>query len=134
MKFINELSNSTRSGTLTVEGTTGAPATNVTVNGSSAVLYSDNTFTEAGFTVTNGSNNFTAIAADALGRHSTNTVSAYLPATNTYTYDLNGNLLYDGLRAFAYDDENQLISVTVTNAWQSQFIYDGRLRRRIRKE
>src|SRR5438552_3379288 len=33
-----------------------------------------------------------------------------------------------------YDDENQLIRVTVTNGWKSEFTYDGRMRRRIRKE
>lgn len=49
-------------------------------------------------------------------------------------YDLNGNVLYDGLRNFAYDDENQLTSVLVSNAWRSQFVYDGKMRRRIRKE
>lgn len=131
---LNELSTVTNSGTLTVEGATGAPATAVTVNGSYAVLYSDGTFAKEGLTVTNGSNSFTAIASDGLGRHSTNTVIAYLPATNNYSYDLNGSLLYDGLRTFAYDDENQLISITVSNAWQSQFVYDGKMRRRIRRE
>jgi RHS repeat-associated protein len=131
---LNELSTVTNSGTLTVEGTTGAPATNVTVNGGPAALYSDNTFAEAGFTVTNGNNSFTAIASDGLGRHSTNSVTAYMPATNSFTYDLSGNLLYDGLRTFAYDDENQLTSVLVSNAWQNQFLYDGRMRRRVRRE
>jgi len=33
------------------------------------------------------------------------------------------------LRAFDYDDENQLIRVTVTNVFKSEFTYDG-LRRR----
>jgi RHS repeat-associated protein len=44
------------------------------------------------------------------------------------------NLLSDGLRYFAYDDENQLISVWVTNVWRSDFLYDGKFRRRIRRE
>ena len=35
---------------------------------------------------------------------------------------------------FYYDDENQLTSVTVSNAWRSEFAYDGMMRRRIRKE
>jgi RHS repeat-associated protein len=42
--------------------------------------------------------------------------------------------LSDGTRGFDYDDENQLIRVTVTNGWKSEFSYDGRMRRRIRKE
>ena len=32
------------------------------------------------------------------------------------------------------DDENQLISVWVTNVWRSDFVYDGKFRRRIRRE
>jgi len=34
-----------------------------------------------------------------------------LAATSSYSYDLNGSLLTEGNRHFAYDDENQLISV-----------------------
>ena len=49
-------------------------------------------------------------------------------------YDLNGNLLNDGTRGFDYDDENQLIRVTATNAWKTEFTYDGKMRRRIVKE
>jgi YD repeat-containing protein len=52
----------------------------------------------------------------------------------SYIYDLNGNLTSDGTRGFDYDDENQLIRVTVTNSWKSEFTYDGKFRRRIRKE
>src|SRR5207302_9936901 len=52
----------------------------------------------------------------------------------SYIYDLNGNLTSDGTRGFDYDDENQLIRVTVTNSWKSEFTYDGKSRRRIRKE
>jgi RHS repeat-associated protein len=51
-----------------------------------------------------------------------------------YQYDGNGNLTNDGLRSFAYDDENQLIQVWVPNQWYSQFTYDGKMRRRIRQE
>jgi RHS repeat-associated protein len=131
---LNELTNYSHTGNMTVEGTTGAAATSVTINGSSAAVYSDNTFAEGGFVMANGNNSFTAIASDSLGRHSTNIVTVYLTAFSSYSYDLNGNLLYDGLRAFAYDDENQLTSVLVSNAWQSQFVYDGKMRRRIRKE
>ncbi|HRZ39055.1 MAG TPA: hypothetical protein P5534_22135, partial [Candidatus Paceibacterota bacterium] len=40
----------------------------------------------------------------------TNTVAVDLPATVSFTYDENGNLLSDGRRLFGYDDENQLIT------------------------
>jgi RHS repeat-associated protein len=132
---LNELSNITRTGTVTVAGTTTTLASSATVNGLAATTYNgDHTFVSAGFTLTNGSNIYTAIAANSLGQSSTNSVTCWLPATNSYTYDLNGNLLSDGNRNFAYDDENELISVWVTNVWRSDFVYDGRMRRRIHKE
>ena len=134
---LNELSNITRNtnNALTVAGTTSSAASNVTVNGNNAALYADYTFASTNsFTVTNGNNTFTAIAGDSLGRHDTNSITVNLPATNSYSYDLNGNLLSDGTRAFDYDDENELVRVTVTNAWKSEFTYDGKFRMRIRKE
>jgi len=81
-----------------------------------------------------GNNTFTAIAKDVYGRRSTNSLTVNLQATNGYSYDLNGNLLTDGTRSFAYDDDNQLISVWVTNVWRSDFVYDGKLRRRIERD
>ena len=106
----------------------------MTVNGSTASRYNDNTFALAGFTVTNGNNTFAAIAQDSYNRKDTNSVVFNLPATVSYIYDLNGNLTSDSTRGFEYDDENELIRVTVTNSWKSEFTYDGRMRRRIRKE
>lgn len=131
---LNELTNITRSGTLTVAGTTTSAATNVAVNGSAAILYRDATFGATGFSLADGTNTFTAIAADSLARKNTNAVSVFLPASASPTYDGNGNLTYDGLRAFVYDDENQLVQVTVTNSYRVQFAYDGKLRRRVRTE
>jgi RHS repeat-associated protein len=57
-----------------------------------------------------------------------------LPASVSYTYDLNGNLTSDGYRAFAYDDADQLTAVQVANVWRSEFVYDAFGRRRIRRE
>jgi len=131
---LNELASATRSGNTTVAGTTTSPATNVTVNTVSALLYGDSTFALTNVSLTSGDNSFTAIAQDSYGRSDTNTVTAYLPATNTFYYDARGNLTNDGKRVFFYDDENQLTMVTVSNAWLSQFSYDGFMRRRIRKE
>jgi RHS repeat-associated protein len=131
---LNELTNITRGGTLTVAGTTTSPATNVTVNGSAASRYSDSTFALGGFTIANGSNTFTVVARDGYGRQDTSAVTVNLPSTNTYSSDANGNLLSDGTRNFAYDDENQMVSVWVTNVWRSDFAYDGKMRRRMRKE
>jgi RHS repeat-associated protein len=131
---LNELTTTTNGRSLTVSGATTSVATNVTVNSLTAALYSDASFAKDGFTIASGNNTFTAIAKDSYGRRATNAVTVNLPATNTYSYDLNGNLLSDGNRNFAYDDENELNSVYVTNAWREDFVYDGKMRRRITKE
>ena len=139
---LNELSNVTRSGTITtVAGTTTTPATNVTVNGTSASLYADATFAATNVSLSNGTNTFTAVAQDSFGRVSSNTVTAWMPAAPTYAYDLNGNLLLERNavgtitnRNFAYDDENQLIGVWAANSWSNSFAYDGKMRRRIERD
>lgn len=97
----NELTGISRSGTLTVAGTTGARAGSVTVNGLSATAYSaDTSFARAGMTLVDRTNTFTAIAQDYyLGSYrDTNTISVYLPASRTLTHDAVGNLLGDGRR------------------------------------
>jgi RHS repeat-associated protein len=131
---LNELTSAGRSGTYTVAGAVQGTASSVTVNGSAATLYADQTFAQAGVSLTDGTNTFTAVATDTLGRWDTNTVTAYLPATVTFAYDLNGNLRTNGTRLLDYDDENQLIRITEPGAWLSEFVYDGKMRRRIRRE
>src|SRR5580765_4973146 len=79
LNTLNQLTNATRSGRLTVAGTTTSAATSVTVNTSNALRYADNTFARTNFALVNGTNTFTAIAQDSLGRLDTNIVSAYLP-------------------------------------------------------
>jgi RHS repeat-associated protein len=86
----------------------------------------------------NGSATYSASAQDSLGRSNTTSVSVNLPPSAGYQYDFNGNLLSDGLRTFAYDDENQLITAIVTNGpstlSRTDFAYDGRRRLRMRTE
>ena len=103
---LNQLTNITRSGTLTVAGTTTTNATSVTVNSLTAERYGDATFARTNLSLVNGNNTFTAIAQDSLGRGDTNAVTINLPASPSYSYDSNGNLLADGRRTFTYDDEN----------------------------
>ncbi len=137
---LNELSSVNRSGSLTVAGTSTSPASTVNVSGTgisgsqAASIYADSTWALGGVTPANGQNTFTATATDSYNRTSQASTTVNLPASSTFTYDANGNLLGDGTRSFAYDDENQLTSVWVTNAWRSDFVYDGLMRRRIRKE
>jgi len=132
---LNQISNVTRNATnaLTVAGTTTMPATSVTVNGSTASLYSDSTFAKSGFTPVDGSNTFTAIAQDSLSRLDTNSITVYLPTNAVYAYDQNGNLTNDSKRVFTYDDENQLTGIVVSNEWKAEFVYDGKMRRRIER-
>jgi RHS repeat-associated protein len=128
---LNELTTNTNGGTLTVMGTTTPIATNVTVNGSNATLYGDYTFAATNMSLTN--TNFTALALGN-GSAATNTVTVNLAANANIQYDGNGNLTNDGWRNFVYDDDNQLVQVSVSNQWLSRFVYDGKMRRRIRTE
>jgi RHS repeat-associated protein len=131
---VNQLTSVSRTGKLTVAGGTSSGATNVTVNGQAANRYTDNTFAKEGFTLSGGADTFTAVAQDAYGRGDTNAVAVTMPASASFIYDDNGNLTSDGLRGFGYDAENQLVQVTVTNNWRSEFTYDGFGRRRVRTE
>ena len=124
---------------LTVGGNYSGAATNVTVadNGNSPVeasRYSDGTFARTNVTLLNGTNTFVAVAKDADSRADTNTAVSHLPSVASFAYDLNGNMLTNGTRFFEYNDENLLTCITEPNAWKSVFAYDGKLRRRVRKE
>ena len=130
---LNELTNVTRIGVLTVSGNTPAPATNVTVNGQVAQIYSDFTFASTNHTLANGNNVFTNIAQNIYGMTVTNTITSYLPTPVALAYDANGNLTNDGLKSFNYDAENQLTNVAVAGQWKLSIVYDGLNRRRIVK-
>src|SRR6266511_4846151 len=69
---LNQLSNVTRTATMTVAGNASSGATNVTVNGSTAALYADKTYAKSGINLANGNNTITAIATDSAGRKDTN--------------------------------------------------------------
>ena len=86
----------------------------------------DAAFAAANFALFNGTNTFTAIGKDSLGNRDTNVVTANLLATNNCIYDLNGNLRTNGNLVLDYDDENELIRVTLTNGWKNEFVYDGK--------
>ena len=134
MNALSEFTNVSRTGTFTVAGGASDPATSVTLNGSAATLYTDKTFAKVGITLADGTNTFTAVATDAYGRWATNTINANLPSTINLLYDANGNLRTNGTHVLEYDDENQLVTVQVPNSWRSDFVYDGKMRRRERWE
>ena len=86
---VNQLTTGTRNGTFTVPGVTTGPATNVTVNDVVAERYGDNSFARTNVTLNDGSNTFTAVARNNLGRADTNSLTVNLPATVTFQYDAN---------------------------------------------
>jgi RHS repeat-associated protein len=132
---VNELTNVTRTGTLTVSGAMPGPVATLTVNGLAVETNADFTFASSNnFTLTNGNNTFTVIAQNVYGVFITNTLTANLPGTNTLQFDGGGNLTNDGARSFSYDAENELTNVTVAGNWKSDFVYDGFGRRRIIKD
>jgi RHS repeat-associated protein len=143
---LNQIMTLPRSGAYTVvAGSVTRPATNVTVSGTGVVtgpaeLYADLSWAKGGVTNLSGTNTYTAVALDSYGRSDTNVSTVVLPIQPRYNYDLNGNLVledsatYGTNRVFAYDDENQLISVAVANQWKTEFSYDGKMRLRVRKE
>ncbi len=106
------------------------------MNGTRAEIYSDQTFaTTNGLTLNDGNNLFVTAGSNGAGTLVLSTkLATKLPTTVNFSYDLNGNLLSDGLKGFDYDDANQLVRVTVTNGWRSEFAYDALGRRRISKD
>jgi RHS repeat-associated protein len=128
---INQLSTATRAGALTAAGNTAQTATSVSVNSQSAATYGDNTFaTSAGLSLANGANTFTTVVQYASATL-TNTTTSQLPTPVAFLYDANGNLTNDGLRSLTFDDENQLVEVSIAGQAKSDFYYDGLGRRRI---
>jgi len=132
---LNELSNLTNNGAKpVVSGSTTSPATNVTVNSLVAALYTDSTFAVTNLTLTSGLNTLSATARDTNNRVSSSSIQVNVTGSANYLYDTNGNLTSDGTRSFAYDVENELVSVWQTNVWREDFTYDGLQRRRITTE
>jgi RHS repeat-associated protein len=131
---VNELTNITRTGVLTLAGATPAPATNVTVNGLSAQIYGDFVFAATNLSLANGNNTFTNVAVNLYGVRVTNTLTVNLPQSVNLGFDANGNLTNDSLHSLAYDAENQLTNVTVANNFKEDFAYDGLNRLRIKRE
>ena len=128
----NALVNITRNNDLlTVAGSVNQLTTNLTINGEPATFYSDKTFAVTnGVAITNGLNILTAVVNGTM----TNRTRELLPESVTLRNDPNGNLIWDGMKAYDYDCANQLTRVTVTNAVKIEYAYDGFGRRRIRQE
>jgi RHS repeat-associated protein len=133
---LNQLASVTRAGPLTVVGSVTGAVTRLCVNGTNAQIYSDATFATAnGLTLNDGNNLFVAAGSNAVGELVVSTVTrTRLPMSIGFLYDLNGNLVSDGLKSYAYDDADQLTNITVTGQWKTEFVYDGLGRRRITRD
>ena len=123
---VNELMATSGGGKLLVAGHTDEPA-KVTVNGQTAITDTNNNY-RAWINATPGTNTITVVAQDwsTNANRATNAWSVNVTggAARTFTYDVNGNTLSDGLRTFQWDAENRLVKVTKgTNTWE--FVYNG---------
>ena len=131
----NQLTGISRNASLTYAGGLTNLPISLTINGVGADIYSNMTFaTQWGIALKDGSNSFTNVLQTGPTAWVTNVLTRNLPASVNLAYDLDGSLISDGLHGYTYDCADQLIGIVVTNQWQSQFVYDGFGRRRIRRE
>ena len=129
-----QLTTISRSGTFTLSGNLPPTAASISVNGAPAQTNGDFTFSKTDLTLADGNNTFTVSAQNRLGVTTSSSLTLNLPAMVSYTYDQNGNLLTDGTRSFKWDAADQLVQVSVPNAWQTQFARDGLGRLRVLRE
>jgi RHS repeat-associated protein len=121
---LNQLTGHSAGGQMVFSGTLSKPAT-VTVGGNAATVDVNNNFRGTA-AVTTGTNTVPVIATDAYSHVTTNRYQVVIPpAASSYTYDLNGNLTYDGSRTFAWDAKNQLVKITYADTSYTQFTYNG---------
>lgn len=135
----NQITAASRNNVMTVAGATesAVSSVNISVNGggsNAATRYADNSYAKEAVTVINGNNTITAVATDSQNRSASASSTVFLPASATYSYDNNGNLVSDGQKGYEYDSFDQLTSVTATNVWRTEYVYDAVRRLRKRKE
>ena len=124
---LNRLTSQQPNGVVQVVGMLNEAGT-VTIEGQPARVSSTNVF-EGTTTIASGTSTFTVTATDTNNNSTSKTYElANTGASNTLTYDANGNLTTDGAQSFEWDARNQLVAVTV-GTHRSEFTYDGQLRR-----
>jgi RHS repeat-associated protein len=112
-------------GVLPIRGITNEPASSVNVNGTPAVVKTDNTF-EGKANVVAGDNTVTVAATDVNGNTATNNynVSVTGSGTKSLVYDPNGNLTTDGTKTYEWDPLNRLTAIN-NGTQRSEFTYNG---------
>src|SRR5206468_1743116 len=126
---LNRLMSARSEGPVVFKGLVNEPAT-VKVQAAPVTVRSDNSF-EGTPTLTAGTNTVTISATDPAGNTSTASyeVDQAGPAW-VFTYDLNGNLTWDGSKTYEWDAKNRLVAVNMSTH-RSEFTYDG-IDRRVR--
>jgi len=121
---LNQITAQTPGGRMRFSGNT-TEAADVTVQGRPAQMVDSTHFT-AEADVAAGDNDITVTARDGSGNLQTKGWRVTVPggSNRTFTHDVNGNLLSDGVRTYAWDAKNQPTTVS-QNGTDYQFVYDG---------
>jgi RHS repeat-associated protein len=104
------------------------PAIGVTRTSSASANFSNSENFTASPPVAAGATLATASATEGGGTTKTNpyrTVTNGIPATQSPTFDLNGNMTSDGTNTYQWDAENRLIQINPGSGNNTQFTYGG---------
>lgn len=98
----------------------------VTVGGQASQTSQVGTRFEKAVTLPSGTNTVTITAADPSGNTNSKNYRVVVNggASQSFTYDANGNMTSDGVRTYAWDAENRLIRI-VEGAKRTEIEYDG---------
>ena len=122
---VNQLTALSGGGVVGFTGTTTEEAA-VTVSGQAAQTSQVGTRFEKAVTLPAGTNTVTVAAVDPSGNTNSKNyrVVVNAGASQTFTYDANGNMTSDGVRNYAWDAENRLIKIT-EGTKTTEIEYDG---------
>lgn len=122
---VNELTSVSGGGVVCFTGTTTEEAA-VTVGGQAAQTSQVGTRFEKAVTLPAGTNTVTVAAVDPSSNTNSKNyrVVVNAGASQTFTYDANGNMMSDGVRTYAWDAENRLIKIT-EGTKTTDLEYDG---------
>ncbi len=124
---VNELTSHTGGGSVRFQGTTNKAVKSASVNATPMNLDTTKDFS-GNAVLPAGANNVSVSAVDGGNNTKTNQyqISVKGGSSAGLTYDLNGNMTSDGIRSFAWDGENRLVTINYpgTNNFTS-FVYDG---------